>query len=163
MSPYVRSIAGVAAAFRLRKTQAEACAYRKKICNVRVYSVFCFRLAFYNKFPRKNRIAQTVFTNGQIFIGIMGVLAPVKAVQTAIRSNITAEARNTVMETGLRGYKTIRMSTSAPIKHRDRPSPTHSMVRIRLLACEIGPKLSTIRFVGMIWDSPHKIIAIEPM
>jgi hypothetical protein len=36
MPPYVRSIAGVAAAFRLRKTQAEACAYRKKICNVRV-------------------------------------------------------------------------------------------------------------------------------
>jgi hypothetical protein len=38
MPPYVRSIAGVAAAFRLRKTQAEACAYRKKICNVRVNS-----------------------------------------------------------------------------------------------------------------------------
>jgi hypothetical protein len=35
----VHSIAVVAATFRLRKTQAEACAYRKKICNVGVNPV----------------------------------------------------------------------------------------------------------------------------
>jgi len=36
MSFYVRSAAGVGAAFRLRHSQAKACGYHKKICNVRV-------------------------------------------------------------------------------------------------------------------------------
>lgn len=53
----------------------------------------------YNTLPRMNSIAAIVFTKGQILMGIIGVLAPVKAVQIAMTISIPAEARYTIRET----------------------------------------------------------------
>lgn len=114
--------------------------------------------------PRKNSIATTVLTIGQILIGIIDVCAPVKRLNTAKTISIIADILYTIIETGV--YlppKIVTNSTSKPMKQRVRPSAIHSIVMIRLLSCDISPKPVTIDFVGTMWEMPHNVITAEPM
>lgn len=96
-----------------------------------------------------NNMATTVFTIGQILIGMMGVLAPVSPVQPAITSSIKADARYTITETGLADpARRVVQSANMPIKHRVRPSATHSIVMMSRLSSVIAPKPSTTDWVG---------------
>ena len=95
----------------------------------------------YGRLPRRKKRAVVVKIGGHNFIGKIEVLAPVKNDTTAITSSIKAEARYTSMEAELTGPSTqVSTATSNPIKHRVNPSMIHSMVIMRRLSVEIGPK-----------------------
>jgi len=76
--------------------------------------------------------ATDIFTNGQIFIGAMDVLAPVKEDNPAIKMSIKAHNRYTRMETGFwLPPQMLTHSTRRPMKQSAKPSAIHSMVMIR--------------------------------
>lgn len=96
-------------------------------------------------------MATAVLTTGQIFIGTIDVLAPVNKLNPAIITSIKADILYTIMETGFCDPPQIVMnSTSKPMKHSVRPSAVHSIVMIRLLSSDIGPKPLTTDLVGII-------------
>jgi len=69
------------------------------------------------------------------------VMQTANKVSTAIAINMPADARYTIMETGLGNPPRVVIDrVSAPMKHIARPSATHSILMMRLLSSDIAPK-----------------------
>lgn len=86
---------------------------------------------------------------GQSFIGMAFVLAPVKECHTAMITRKAAAEKYTSFETSSSGPAAIVTSaTRQPTKARLIPSPTHSIVMMRLLSWDISPKPRTTPLVG---------------
>ena len=91
--------------------------------------------------PTRNNTAAVDLMYGQIFMGTMDVFALVNPVSTAIAISMPADARYTIMETGLGSPPRVVIDrVSAPMKHIARPSATHSILIMRLLSSDIAPK-----------------------
>jgi len=95
--------------------------------------------------PSRKSIATVDFTKPQSLFHITDVLKIVRKEIIASKISIKPHALITKTVVGVMvPIKTVIHKTSIPIKHKNKPSATHSIRIICLLSFEILPKPSTI-------------------
>ncbi len=103
----------------------------------------------YKIVPSRKSIATVDFTKPHSLFQMILVLKIVRKDIIASRISITAHALITKTVVGvIVPINTVIHNTNMPIKHKNKPSATHSINIIRLLSFEISPKPSTIFCVG---------------